>query len=551
MGSLESDGADRVLRKLYSSRNALYASTSVEECTDLAASAAIDILGFDWCAILEAKPAAGQFEIAATAGETDLQRGDQPLEIGEGVVGSVFETGDPEIIHDADGGGQSGRIESALTIPIGDWGVFQGLSTEPSSFDDDARRLSELFLTPLATTIQRIETEQRLRDQKSTLQEKNRQIESIHAISTEMKAATARTEVYDLVITAVEDILEIHVCTITEAEDGYLRTQAVGSGMSLEDYYQELSIEETDSAAAETYKRSETLLFADISESDYSAASSAYQSAISVPLGDWGVFQAATIEKEAFDHTDRRLIELLANAAEAAVDRIDRERELERRAAQLERRNERLDRFAGRLSHELRNPLSVLESRVWLARETGDDEHFEHIQRAITRMDRLIDDTLTLARYGEIETEKSPVPLRAVATACWETIRTPTATLDIRTDRTLRADRDRLTQLLSNLFQNAIEHAGADITVTVGDLDTGFYVEDDGEGIPEAEREAAFNPGESALSHGTGLGLSVVEKVAHDHGWEIELTESTAGGARFEFTGTEVSDDGGSGERSA
>ena len=541
MGSGESAEIDRVLRKLYSSRNALYASTSVAECTDLAASAAIDILGFDWCAILEANSEAGEFEIAATAGETDLERGDRPLGIGEGVVGRVFETGDPEIIHDADGGGQSGRIESALTIPIGDWGVFQGLSTEPSSFDDDARRLSELFLTPLATTIQRIETEQRLRDQKATLQEKNRQIESIHTISTEMKAATARTEVYDLVITAVEDILDIQVCTITEEEDGYLRTQAVGSGMSLEDYYQELSVEAADSAAAETYKRNETLLFADVSESDYSAASSEYQSAISVPLGDWGVFQAATIEKEAFDHTDRRLIELLANAAEAAVDRIDRERELERRAAQLERRNERLDRFAGRLSHELRNPLSVLESRVWLARETGDEAHFEHIQRAITRMDRLIDDTLTLARYGEIETEKSTVSLRTVATDCWETIRTPTAALDIRTDRRIQADRDRLRQLLSNLFQNAIEHAGADITVTVGDLDTGFYVEDDGEGIPESKREAAFDPGESELSHGTGLGLSVVEKVASDHGWEIELTESTAGGARFEFTGVETS----------
>jgi signal transduction histidine kinase len=542
MGSGESDEADRLLRKLYRSRNALSASTSVDECTDLAASAAIDVLGFDWCVILEAKPEEGLFEIAATAGETDLERGEQPMEIGEGVVGRVFETGDPEILHDAGGGGQSGRIESALTIPVGDWGVFQGLSTEPSSFDDDARRLSELFLTPLATTIQRIETERRLRDQKSTLQEKNRQIESIHAISTEMKAATSRSEVYDLVITAVEDILDIHVCTITEEEDGYLRTEAVGSGMSLEDYYQELPIEDADSAAAETYNRNETMLFADVSESEYSAASSEYQSAISVPLGDWGVFQAATIEDEAFDHTDRRLLELLANAAEAAVDRIDRERELERRAAQLERRNERLDRFAGRLSHELRNPLSVLESRVWLARETGADEHFDHIQRAITRMDRLIDDTLTLARYGEIATEKSTVSLRTVATDCWETIRTPTATLDIRTDRSIQADRDRLTQLLSNLFQNAIEHAGEEITVAVGDLETGFYIEDDGRGIPEPERAAAFDPGESELSHGTGLGLSVVEKVAKDHDWEIELTESTSGGARFEFSGVEISD---------
>lgn len=540
MGVGDVDETDGVLEKLYRSRNELYASTSIEECTEQTASTAFEILGFDWCVLLEAKSVRGVFEVIATAGETELSPGDCPLELGEGVAGRVFETGKPEISHDEDTDEESGRIRSALTVPVGDWGVFQGLSTEPSRFDDEARKLSELLIKPLATTIERIRTEQNLREQKSSLQETNRQIESIHGISTEMKTATSRDEVYELVITAIEDVLDIHICTITEYEDGYLRTQAVSSGMSLDDYYEELSVENSVSAAAETYKTNETMLFTDLNGAEYQAASSAYQSIISVPLGEWGVFQAATTEKEAFDQTDRRLIELLANAAEAAINRIDRERELERRAAELERRNERLDRFAGRLSHELRNPLNVLESRVWLARETNEEEHFKHIGRAVTRMERLIDDTLTLARYGEIEMAESDVSLPELAAECWKTIRTPTASLTIETEATIEADQDRLFQLLANLFQNAIEHAGDGITVTVGDLSDGFYVSDDGSGITESERPKAFEPGVSELAHGTGLGLSVVQRVADEHGWEITLRESESGGARFEFHGVET-----------
>lgn len=538
MGGEESEETSRVLERLYKSTTELYASSSVEECTSLTVSAAIDILGFDWCVLLEANESSETFEVVATAGETELDRGDRPLDLGEGVVGRVFETGEHEILEDASEENEGGRIRSAMTIPVGEWGVFQALSTDPSSFDDEARQLSELFITPLATAIERIQTEQRLRKQKSTLEETNRQIESIHAISTEMKTADSREEVYEYVIMAVEDILDISVCTITEQQDGYLLTQAVGSGMELEDYYEEVSLENADSAAAETYKTNETLLFSDITDSEYQAASSEYQSIISVPLGEWGVFQAATTEQEAFDQTDRRLIELLANAAEAALDRLSREHELERRAAELELRNERLDRFAGRLSHELRNPLNVLESRVWLAKDTGEEEHFDHIERAITRMERLIEDTLTLARYGDDSLSVGTVSLSGIATECWGTIRSPYASLEIETEATVEADSGRLYQLFSNLFQNAIEHAtegnGA-VTITVGDLPDGFYIADDGVGIPESERESALQPGESGLSHGTGLGLAVVGRVADNHGWEMTLSESAEGGARFEF----------------
>ncbi|MFB6078318.1 MAG: sensor histidine kinase, partial [Halarchaeum sp.] len=101
------------------------------------------------------------------------------------------------------------------------------------------------------------------------------------------------------------------------------------------------------------------------------------------------------------------------------------------------------------------------------------------------------------------------------------------------------ADPSRLGQLFENLFRNAVEHGGDDVTVTVGDLDDGFYVEDDGPGIPADEREVVFEPGYSNEADGTGLGLAIVEQTAAGHDWTLTVSESSAGGARFEITGVE------------
>jgi signal transduction histidine kinase len=104
----------------------------------------------------------------------------------------------------------------------------------------------------------------------------------------------------------------------------------------------------------------------------------------------------------------------------------------------------------------------------------------------------------------------------------------------------LRAHEERLQRLLENLFRNAVEHAGGEATVRVGTLPGGFFVEDDGPGIPPGEREAVLKEGHSSNEEGTGLGLPIVTSIAEAHGWSISVTESEAGGARFELTGVET-----------
>ncbi|NHN61268.1 MULTISPECIES: PAS domain S-box protein [Halorussus] len=205
---------------------------------------------------------------------------------------------------------------------------------------------------------------------------------------------------------------------------------------------------------------------------------------------------------------------------------------------ELERKNERLEEFASVVSHDLRNPLNVAEGRLELIREECDGDHLDEIADAHQRMRTLIDDLLTLARGGDTASDAERIDLAETVDACWRNVETERATLDADATRTFRGDRSRVRQLLENLLRNAVDHGGTDVTVTVGDLEDGFYVADDGPGIPD--EEAAFEAGYSTAEEGTGYGLTIVRRIADAHGWAVDATDSEAGGARFEFTGLET-----------
>ena len=194
------------------------------------------------------------------------------------------------------------------------------------------------------------------------------------------------------------------------------------------------------------------------------------------------------------------------------------------------------------MSHDLRNPLRTASGRLELAREECDcgTTHLDDAADAIDRSQALVEDLLTLARAGDAVGTPESVSLSALAEECWAVVPGGDATLTVATSRTVSADRGQLRQLLENLLANSIEHAGRTVTVTVGDLPDGFYVEDDGVGIPEGERADVFETGYSNAEDGTGFGLRIVERIVDAHGWDIRVTEGEDGGARFEITGVET-----------
>ena len=243
------------------------------------------------------------------------------------------------------------------------------------------------------------------------------------------------------------------------------------------------------------------------------------------------------------------------------------------REAALRRQNERLDEFAGIVSHDLRNPLNVAQGRVDLARAATDSEHLDAAADALDRMESIVEHTLTLAREGESVGDPEPVELAEIAADSWETVDTGDAVLEVLADRTVSADPARLRNLFENLMRNSVEHGSTSnrtqsgdsvehgstsgrtkpddslahgqttdshsVTVHVGDLEDGFYLADDGPGVPEEVRDGLFEPGKSGTEGNTGFGLALVKEIANAHGWEIRATNSETGGARFEIRGVD------------
>jgi len=236
---------------------------------------------------------------------------------------------------------------------------------------------------------------------------------------------------------------------------------------------------------------------------------------------------------------------VLERAVRYAVERHEQER-------QLKRQNERLDQFASVVSHDLRNPLSIAMGNIEVIQQSDDpgavESATETATDALARMDELIDDLLAVAREGKSVDDPVPVDLTASARRTWNTVDTGDMSLTVDADLTVLADDGRLQQLFENLYRNAREHAGTHASVTVGTTAAGdgFFVADDGPGIPAADRDDVFEPGFTSHENGTGFGLNIVHEIARAHDWSVTVagrdpheTDDERGGARFVFRDVE------------
>ncbi|VTT87419.1 HTR-like protein [Halorubrum sp. DM2] len=226
-----------------------------------------------------------------------------------------------------------------------------------------------------------------------------------------------------------------------------------------------------------------------------------------------------------FDEEFRGSVGILRDASEE-----------QRRREELLRQNERLEEFTSVVSHDLRTPLNNAEAAAELARLDGDEEHFDRLASEHERMEQMIRDLLRLARNGRTVSETEPVDVGAVASEAWKSFGCPTDELELPDgELVVEGDSARVRQLIENLLRNAVDHGQSPVTVRVREHAGGFHVEDDGPGIDEDMVDAVFEPGFTTASDGTGFGLTIVKRIADAHGWAVDVTESDAGGARFEF----------------
>lgn len=202
-----------------------------------------------------------------------------------------------------------------------------------------------------------------------------------------------------------------------------------------------------------------------------------------------------------------------------------------------------IGQLAATIAHDLRNPLSVLDSSLYiLRRHVGDDGRLQrHVKRMSEQLglsNAIISDLLEVARESTPRDQRLDVA--DLVTEVLDGLTRPDdvqVDLDLRPGLRMRGDRGLLRQALSNLVGNAfiaLRERGGRVRI-VGRLegdDVWIGVEDDGPGFPEQILPEVFQPLVTTRPKGTGLGLALVESVARRHGGVATAGNGPDGGAR-------------------
>jgi len=193
-------------------------------------------------------------------------------------------------------------------------------------------------------------------------------------------------------------------------------------------------------------------------------------------------------------------------------------------------------------SHELRTPLARVRLGIERLSRSPDSSVHDELTRSIAELDALIEEMLLASRLDALKTLERSEEVDLLALAAEEA-----AYFDVVVEgqpTTVRGDPALLRRMLRNLLDNARQHGGGATRVEVSTGAAGgarVIVEDQGDGIAEADRERIFEPfyraaGARQVGRGFGLGLAIVRKIARAHGGEITYIANAGRGSRFVVT---------------
>lgn len=192
---------------------------------------------------------------------------------------------------------------------------------------------------------------------------------------------------------------------------------------------------------------------------------------------------------------------------------------------------ERQRRFIASAAHELRTPIAVLSAKVEGAEQMDTRRLGVDVQRLATLAEQLLDLQRLDNEMTHADLDLAELVRRVVGDLAPLVIASE-RNIEVQIDHRLpcRGDAAALERVVMNLIQNAIEHGGRHVTVRV--MGAAFEVEDDGPGIPAAERERVFEPFQRLRPRatGSGLGLNLVRQVVERHAGQVSITDAAGGG---------------------
>ncbi len=251
---------------------------------------------------------------------------------------------------------------------------------------------------------------------------------------------------------------------------------------------------------------------------------------------DGSEFDAMTITSRV-DNTDREIVGLVTVIRDVSLEK----------ALQTQK-----ERFVAHASHELRTPITNLKTRLYLMQNQPErtEEHIRVLEYVTDRMKRLVEDLLDISRFerGMIKLKFEDVVLQKLISTMVN-VQLPEAERKLismtyampEADIHVRADGERLSQVITNLLSNAINYTpnGGQIVVRLSQAD-GFAqveVEDTGIGISEEHLLHIFQPFYRVVSQveGSGLGLNIAQEIIELHGGKIEVKSQPGIGSTFCF----------------
>ncbi|MFP8957519.1 GAF domain-containing protein [Natrialbaceae archaeon A-CW3] len=338
---IEADAAHTAIAQLHEMATQIVACRTEARLFDLALETTDDVLGFDASAFVLAGDGDAEPSVYTRGyGERDPPVVDPSFS--DGVLGETYREKRSFLIDDVaaepEARPHEDSYKSAISVPVGEFGVFQTISTEPDAYDDVDRKLAEVLAAHVGETISRIRVETHLRDRQET-------VTALHESVVKLVSADSETDLFDRTVEAAERILDLEVCYLGIVEDDSFVPRGRSSWPVRDDL---VALPLDHGVMGEAYRIGESVYVPDAAADDRTNDhNGGFRSALTVPVGEFGVIQAVSTAVDCYDDVDRELLELLATHVEQALSRFHVEAELRERREQLTRLHQGAARIIG------------------------------------------------------------------------------------------------------------------------------------------------------------------------------------------------------------
>ena len=463
--------------------------------------------------------------------ESELEGEPGPYTDRDTIVWQAYDSDEPVMIGDTasyDGRLPDGSmpVGSLIVLPLGTHGVFMVSSLDSDAFDEVDFDFLRLLATLVETALDRTQRAEGL--------------EEIQAVTRETLEADTHEEVAEAVLSRIPNVLDMPLSAIWEYDTGQEALVPLAVTEKAQLLFEEIPTYTDDGSIAwRAFQDKEIRLVPDVDEHDeIHNEDSIIRSELVVPIGEFGVLISGSTYTDSFGEPERRLLETLSANVETTMRLTSRRRELEL-----------LDQVLARiLRHNIRNVLTIIQGFAREIQQEGNAETAANAQRIIDRSASLQSTAEHARDIRHIVTNRDrreelslPEVVDDIVMQIQSEYPAAHVTTNIEGEPSVLVH-PNFPVAIRHLVENGIEHGATDatprieISVSQNDDRVVLEVTDNGPGIPDYEVDVLDKHGESALEHGSGAGLWIVDRVVDYSDATIAFEQNGEGTvARIEF----------------